>query len=562
MNRRSLLRGAAVGGAGLAGAALIGCGSGGGDSSGGGASGGSSPAAGTSGGGAAAGQKPNVSEAFVMGQTRDAVSLEPLDAQVYTVPERIGLVYPRLLNPLRNNLDGVTPEAQADTKWVPSYAVDSFEAADGGATVTFKIRKGVKYQNIAPLNGREFTSEDVKYAINRYMTNTKSTFKGRFADIKSIETPDKYTAVFKLNGPSAYFFWAVAAESSLIHPMELGEKDGAMKTNAVGPGPFIHEEYLQKEGSNLKKNPDFIDADRVYYNKFLFKVITDAATRNAGLKTGQIDFVQARLSPSAAKTVEGANATLYPYPVTGVGNLNWNLRNPKWKDIRARRAMSKAIDRDALIANTMQGAGVWSGIVPVGFGKWALTSEEVKKTDSFAYDPKEAAKLWDAAGKPSPNVEFYFSPNGNLGGVQAEFYQKAWKENLGINVNVKTEDYSIFLPSSYNNKYEDMCTVGYFLPFWMENLFAPYVKGGTRNGSGIDDPKVTEMMNDLRATLDEKEAVEKSRKIQNYLADEVLAMAPVPYATGFGSFNSKLRDFHPGVYPPGAEWIVHSWKTK
>ena len=91
VTRRSVLRGTLVGGVGLAGAALIGCGSSRGK-----------PAATTSGSPAAAAGKsaaetPVVSDAFVALQTRDAVSLDPLDSTVYTVPERVGLVYPRLL---------------------------------------------------------------------------------------------------------------------------------------------------------------------------------------------------------------------------------------------------------------------------------------------------------------------------------------------------------------------------------------------------------------------------------------------------------------------------------
>ena len=90
IGRRALLRGAAVGGAGLASAALIGCG-------GGAKTVADAPASAPAADGSPAAEQPQVSEAFVLIQTRDAVSLEPLDAQVYTVPERIGLVYPRLV---------------------------------------------------------------------------------------------------------------------------------------------------------------------------------------------------------------------------------------------------------------------------------------------------------------------------------------------------------------------------------------------------------------------------------------------------------------------------------
>ena len=553
LTRRGVLRGGAVGGVGLLSAALIGCGGSG-----------SKPQAATQAPApgapaAAAVEQPQMSEQFVAVQTRDAVSLEPLDAQVYTVPERIGLVYPRLIYSVRNDPKG---KDQADTKWVPSYVVEGWELGGDGSTMTFNLKKGVKYQNIAPLSGREFTSDDVKYAINRYQTHPKSTFQSRFEDVSSIETPDKYTVVFKLKAPSRYMFWALASESSLITPPEIEKADGDFKKRAIGPGPYIHDEYLQGDGSKLHKNPDFVNASEIYYNKFLFKVLTDAATRLAATKTGQVDFGVGALSPSDLKTVEGPGVAQYQFQSASTGNISWNMTNPAWKDIRLRLAMSKAFDRQALIDETLQGAGAWSGIVPVGFGKWALTSDDVKAHNTFRYDPTEAKKLWDAAGAPKRQIEFYFSSNGTTGGVQAQYYQRAWKQNLGIDVTPKTEDYSIFLPKSYNGKYPDMSSLGYTLPEWSEHLFAPYLKGGTRNGSNIDDPEVTKMLLDLRRTLDDKLAVEKSIAVQKHLIEKTLTLTQIPTAAGTGVYNSKLRDFIPGVFPPGLEWMMSSWKKE
>ena len=110
--RRAVIRGVGVGSVGLAGAALIGCGSG---------PSASTPAGGSSAGGAPgasnapAADKPQMSEAFVAVQTRDAPSLEPLDSNVYTIPERIGLVYPKLLYSALED-----PKDPTSIKWVLS----------------------------------------------------------------------------------------------------------------------------------------------------------------------------------------------------------------------------------------------------------------------------------------------------------------------------------------------------------------------------------------------------------------------------------------------------------
>ena len=560
VSRRGVLRGAAVGGFGLAGAALIGCGSS------------STPAASNAPAGAAAGasgapaaEQPVMSEAFVMVQTRDAVSLEPLDANVYTVPERAGLVYPRLMATILTD-----PKDATSTKFVPSYAVSGLEINGDGTQMTFKIKPGVKYSNTAPLNGRPFTSKDVKYSINRYQTHPKSTFQSRFADIASMETPDDATFVVKLKAPSRYLISSLAAETALITPPETDDKADGYKKVAIGPGPFIHDQYLQGEGSTLHKNPDFIDAKNVWFNKYLIKVITDAATRNAALKTSNIDYIDsAGLTPSDVKTLQGPSVVIVPTVGTNSSNIVWNMKNPKWADYRMRLAMSKAVDRQQYIDETQQGAGKFAGIVPPDQGKPAFTDAEVKTQNWSKFDAAEAKKLFEAAGgKPGMQVEYWFSSNGTTDKTQAEFMARQWKTVLGIDVQLKTEDYSIYLPKAYLGElgpgggYKDMYTTGYGIPNWMEHIFAPYLKGGNRNGSNFFNQQVEDMVADLKKTLDDAQAFEKSRKIQQYITDTHLPMAPRPAPVSSSAYNSKLRNFFPGNYPPGMEWMVNSWKAK
>jgi peptide/nickel transport system substrate-binding protein len=558
LSRRSLLRGAAVGGAGLAGAALIGCGSSEPASS-------PAPSGGTPSTSVATptGEQPQMSESFVLVQTRDAVSLEPLDANVYTIPERIGLVYPRLLFS-----ELADPTNAASTKWIPSYVVQSYEATDGGKQLTFKLKQGVKYQNIAPLNGREFTSADVKFSIDRYMKHPKSTFGNRFSDINTIETPDKYTVVFKLKAPSRYLISSLGAETALISPPET---ENEYKTKAIGPGPYIHEQYLQGEGSTLKKNPDYIDAKNIWFNRYLIKVMTDAATRNAALKTNQVDWIDSpALTPSDVKTLEGPTVKIYENISASTTNISWNMKNPKFADYRLRVAMSKAFDRQLYIDQTLQANGKWTGIVPVDFGKMSLTSDEVKAHNVMKYDPAEAKKLFDAAGgKPGMTVEYYFNSNGTADSVQMQFISKQWEQNLGIKTTLKTEDYSIFLPKMYlgtrgpGGGYQEMYTTTYGIPNWHEHLFAPYLPGGNRNGSNFENDEVTKAMDDLKQTLDDNAAYEKSRKLQLLIWEKHLPMMQRPTPRSFGGYNAKLRNFpQPGNYPPGCEWMFNSWKTK
>ena len=543
----------AVGGLGLAGAALVGC------SSGAKAPAAASPAAGAAAGASGAPQ-PTVSEAMVFVQTRDAASLDPLDSQVYTVFERAGLVYPKLLTATRDPKGDL-----ADTKWIPTYAVQGYEFGADGTKLTFKLRQGVKFQNIAPVSGREQTSADVKYSINRYMTDKNSTFKARYSDIASIDTPDNYTVVFNLKKPSRYLLYALAAEPSLITPQEIEKQDGNFKNKAIGSGPFILQNVNQGEGATFKKNPDFIDASKIYYNNFLIKVITDGQTRDAAMKTGQSDFQTiSSFSKTDIAAVTSPNVRTYAFPSTGNSGYWFNMRNPKWADIRARMAISKSIDRQAIIDQVFQSDGALTGPVPTGFGKWSLTEDELRAMNAMKYDPAEATKLWQAAGKPSTLNKTYTAPKAIAPAyvTMAELIAQQLEKNLGVKSEISTDEYATFVANVYNNKFEDIGLFGMSLFDPLDYELQQYYPGGTRNGPGLNDPKVNAMLDDVRATLDDTQAQQKVRNTAKYLLDNVLSMAHMPIVRGYNAENAKLQNFYSGVYPPGIEWSLTSWKTK
>ena len=553
VSRRSVLRGGAVAGLGVAGAALIGCGS---SAKPAGQAPSAPGAAGTAAGGAAAGAQPTVSERFVLVQTRDAASLDPLASQVYTTPERIGLVYPHLIEPVR-----AANAELSDVKHAPSYAVEGWEVTDGGKQITFKMRKGVKYSNTAPLNGRELTSADVKFSFDRYMTDPASTFKARYTDIDKIETPDNYTVVFKLKKPSRYIMYAISAEPSFITPPEIAKADGDYKTKAIGPGPFLHVETKQGEGTILKKNPDFIDAAKVYYNNYLIKVITDAATGIAALKTGEADYSpNAALSKAELKAAETPNVKTFSKPATTNAGFWFNMNNPKWADIRARKAVSKAFDRQTIIDQLMQADGSFNGPVPVGFGKWALSEQELKGLDAYKFDIAEAKKLWAAAGKPATSVNKVYTAPKSTAPIYtnlSELIGQQLEKNLGIKSEYSTDEYSAFVNKVYNNKFEDIGVFGMTLFDPLDYILAQYYPGGARNG-----PKANQMMDELRGVLDDTQAQAKAKDIAKYLSNDVLSMSHLPLANQFNLYSSKLQNFLPGVYPPGVEFTVRSWKSK
>lgn len=558
LSRRTILRGAAGTGLGLAAASLIGCG---------GARGGSKPAtpgAASSGTGSAAGASstpaPTVSEGFIQLATRDQPGLDPLEVAA-TVTERNSLVYGRLIDTVR----GPDENDLFDLKMVPAYSVEGWEVANGGAKIIFKLKKGIKFHNVAPVNGREQVASDVKWSIERAMTLPKSQFKSGYADISNIDTPDNYTVVFTLKRPTRYIMGVLGQEPTFILPKEIDGMQGGFNANEIGSGPFIFEKLVQGEGSFHRKNPDFINASQIYYKRFDVKVTPASEKRQVAVKTGQADDGAVALNKTEVKLNEGPTVKSYQTAITGCNFFAFNLNNPKWKDLRVRTAISKSYDRQAVIDQIQAGDGSFNGPIPVGFGKWALSDQELRQINANKYDPAEAMKLWTAAGKPFNDMTWYVAPKLNSPEYQpsAELMSAQIIKSLGIAKHTfTTDEYSVWLPKAYQGKYDDV-TMG---PWGdgaepLNYLMWEYLPGGSRNFSNLNDPKVVQMIDDIVTTLDTPQAIQKARTVSTYIVDQVVASVKPTVAKSYAIYNSKLQNYRPGLLPYGNDFRFRSWKT-
>src|SRR4030095_599602 len=152
---------------------------------------------------------------------------------------------------------------------------------------TFNLRKGVKWHNIAPLNGREFVAADVKYCYEAYAKEGVQSFT--FREIEGMETPDKHTVRLNLKSPNVMFPQNLAEAVAVVFPKEVLEEDGDLKKRMIGTGPFTLKEHTRKVKAVLARNPDYFDKGRPYIDEYHILSTPDAATRTAAFRTGQTD---------------------------------------------------------------------------------------------------------------------------------------------------------------------------------------------------------------------------------------------------------------------------------
>src|SRR5438309_5042203 len=181
---------------------------------------------------------------------------------------------------------------------------ESWQGSPDFRVWTFKLRKGVKWHNVPPLNARELVAQDIKYCFEQYAKEGVQSFN--FQEIEGIETPDKSTVRLHLNTPDVVLAHNLAEPIAVIFAREVLERDGDLKKHLIGTGPYVLKEHTRKVRVVLQRNPDYFEKDRPLVDEYTIRSTPDAATRLAAFRTGQADILSVA-SPSEVETVRTTN---------------------------------------------------------------------------------------------------------------------------------------------------------------------------------------------------------------------------------------------------------------
>lgn len=305
-------------------------------------------------------------------------------------------------------------------KYWTGRLAESWETPDL-STYIFHIRKGVKWQNIEPVNGRELTAYDAEFSWQRILglgsgfTKPPTTIGGNFPFVKSVTATDEYTLVFKTTQPSLDQFRTILTVNVYgnVVPREAVEKWGDLEDwrHAIGTGPYILTDYVSSSSYSLVKNQDYWGYDELhpqnrlpYLDEVSFLIIPDNATAYAALRTGKIDLVEdVDWEQAASLGRTNPNLLQAPRPSDSVA-IYMPFDQKPYSDFKVRRAMQMAIDLNT-IAQTHYGGtidGTPYGVVGPShkgyytpYDQWP---DDVKA--GYTYNPEGAMKLLSEAGYP------------------------------------------------------------------------------------------------------------------------------------------------------------------
>ncbi|HET7379477.1 MAG TPA: ABC transporter substrate-binding protein [Gaiellales bacterium] len=457
-------------------------------------------------------------------------------------PETNRLVY--------NGLTDYNPAGQL----VPGIA-KSWKVSDRADLFTFTLQPGVKFTD-----GKELTSEDVRFTYELLVDQNVASSLGAFlSNLKTVETPDKYTAVLRFDGPNVLMLPFISPMGIIPAHLWAGSDPRTNKylRQPVGSGPYILTEWQHGDHISFTRNPNYFRAPKPAIDQVFFKVAPDASTGLLSFLNHGLDAVLSQGIPGGPpydqmrRIVEAKPAGM----VSSEYEQNWgqylfvNTTKPPFNNVKVRQALAHAIDKAFIVKTLLFGFGrpQESLVLDTPATKWAHEPHIAP----YDYSVAKANALLDEAGLPRKGGTRFPVTILATEGFRVKL-SEALKEMLGavgIAADIKAYTYG-----EYIGRIRRQDTAGCLWTLFISKQMDPaaiceYVNaknaqpGGT-NFSAWSNAQVSEWIQQARATTDRAKRRPVYSQIQTLVHQEV-PMMPLYSANGVDLWYSYVAGVHP-----------------
>jgi len=470
---------------------------------------------------------------------------------------------------------------------VPDLATSLPKPSDGGRTYVFRVRTGIRYSN-----GRIVRPADFRYSLERlFALHSVGTYL--YAGIRGaaqcerrpvrcdlgrgvVTDDDAGTVTFHLVAPDPDF------PDKLALPFVMAVPVGTPMRKMIVPatGPYVIASYAPTRQLELQRNPRFREWSKAaqpdgYPDEVIWKFVVKDQPKVTAVERGEADWLadippRNRLTELRTQYASQLNTSFSS--VTQY--LFLNTRLPPFNDIRIRKAFALAVDRQALSNFRKVTKPLYdltpSGIFPEYDKARAKVSEDIRKERGIApdvwakynkFDAEQARKTLTEAGFPveksgsgyacptfpTGDVSLMFNTNENNKAI-AEFVQAQWRQNLGVTIPLKSQEFKTFLSDRHQVQYS-----GFAQSLWSGDYMDPYTFLGLHYGypnngdAGFNDPKYNKMLDDANAELDPTKRYEMLARAEFYLMEQQPSIPLTINAT-----NWMKKPYVKGMYPnPG-----------
>jgi peptide/nickel transport system substrate-binding protein len=467
---------------------------------------------------------------------------------------------------------------------VPDLA-EKVESSPDAKVWTFTLKKGLKFSDGQPL-----TAKDVVFTFERAIDKRSASYwssrlvaidgAADFADqkadkIKGLETPDDYTIKMTLATPDSVWLQTISDFSGLcilpMHALKDTPPDQMAKSPfAFAPTPsagaFTFSDWKADQYLEIKRNETYTGGAKAKLDKIFCKVLTQEDVGLAQLEKGEIDVMNVPII-EADRLRKNPNLTVTSTPAPAISFLVPNGARPFFKDKRSRQALAYALDREAMVKEILKGEAQIVNSTIIG-PDWMGIPEGL---NPYKYDPDKAKQLlkevnWD----PNQKVVFHYTPGNKVNDALIPIMQQQFKD-IGMNVELLTVDSTEGTRKIVTSATKD--GPGDF-DIWLNgggvfrqdpNVSAKYLETIAKTPVGANythysNARVDELFRMGRATTDNAER----KKIYTELAKIINDECPWIYLwspNSIHAYNKRLVGFKPPSYPTHFVWNAEEWSV-
>ncbi|UPA31485.1 peptide ABC transporter substrate-binding protein [Terrisporobacter glycolicus] len=495
---------------------------------------------------------------------------------------------PATIDPAKNSaVDGATlinhafeglMKLDKDNKIVEGQA-SKYEVNKDETVYTFTLREGIKWSD-----GEQVKAEDFVYAWQRlvdpktgadynYMIDMVKNANEIMAGKKKpkelgIKALDEKTVEVTLTTPTPYFLEVCAFPATFPVRKDIVEANAdTWSTDPktyIGNGPYVLKSWEHQSKMTYVKNENYYDLKKLGPDTINFVLMEDKNTMLSAYKNNEILFAD-DLPSEEIDAMKDKGLVIEKQ--LGTYFLSINVKKEGLDNVKVREALSLALDRDYIVEKVAKGGQIPAdSFVTTGLtdadGKTEFHENAKKWYDAKDYkgNVEKAKKLLKEAGyengKGLPSIELMCNPGHE---PIMEAVQNMWKENLGVNVTISSQDWNVFLETRKEGDFQvarDGWLGDYNDPISFIDM---WITGGGNNNAQWSNKEYDKIVSEIKSTTDAKERYAKMHEAEDILAKD-MPIIPIYYYTDLYLISDKLE----GMYtsPLGYKYFMYCTVTE
>ncbi|SCH63730.1 peptide ABC transporter substrate-binding protein [Romboutsia sp. 1001713B170207_170306_H8] len=452
-----------------------------------------------------------------------------------------------------------------------------YEVSEDGKVYTFTLRDDAKWSDGEAVKASDFvyswqrlvdpdTASDYNYMIDMVENANEIMAGEKEVSELGIKAVDEKTVEITLATPTAYFLEICAFPATYPVRQDIIEANpdtwSTDPETYIGNGPYVLESWDHQAKMVYAKNENYYDLENLGPDKINFELMEDQNTILSAFKNGEILFGDDLPSDEIESMKDNG---LEIKSQLGTYFLCVNVEKEGLDNDKVRQALSLAIDRKYLVEKVAQGGQIPADtFVPTGLTdadgetEFHDNAEAWYSADEKDYEEnvKKAKELLKEAGYENgeglPSIELMCNPGHE---PIMEAVQSMWKEELGINVTISSQDWNVFIQTRKDGDYQ-VARHGWLADYNDPISFLDmWVTDGGNNDAQWSNADYDKLINEVKASTDNNERYEKMHEAEKILGEES-PIIPLYYYTDLMLVSDKLEGFY--TSPLGYKYFMYT----